>query len=134
RRCLLHTHDVDFDMLTRDPKWFLCASTSRLYEELQKPETTRQPAMAVLFHARLTRPVLGILLVFLGLSLVLRDQNRNLILSAASCLVLCALFFVFTYVCKTLGEYEYMAPALAACLPVLFFGPFAWVLFDAIHT
>jgi lipopolysaccharide export system permease protein len=134
RRCLLHTRDVDFDTLTRDPKWFLYASTGRLYEELQKPEATRQPAMAVLFHARLTRPLLGILLVFLGLSLVLRDQNRNLILSAGSCLVLCGLFFVFSYICKKLGENEYLVPALAACLPIIFFGPFAWVLFDAIHT
>jgi lipopolysaccharide export system permease protein len=135
RRCLLHTRDADFDTLTRDPsRWFQYASTARLYEELQRPESPRQPSVAVLFHVRLTRPLLGILLVFLGLSLVLRDQNRNLVLSAGSCLVLCATFFVLTYVCKTLGENEYLSPPLAACLPIIFFGPFGWVLFDAIHT
>jgi lipopolysaccharide export system permease protein len=133
-RYFLHTREVDFDTVTRPTNWYQYASTFRLYEEMQKPESARLAPMAVLFHTRLTRPLLGMLLVFLGLSVVLRDQNRNVILSAGSCLVLCGIFFLCSYGCKMLGENDYLAPALAAWLPLLAFGPLAMVFFDAVHT
>jgi lipopolysaccharide export system permease protein len=133
-RFRLYTTDLDFHALTRDPNWYLLASTSRLYEELQRPESNRLAAMAVLFHARMVRPLLGLLLVFMGLAVILRDQNRNVIISSGLCLVLCGVFFVACYACKMLGEHDVLSPALAAWMPVLFFGPFAVVLFDAMHT
>jgi len=133
-RYYLRTQSVDFDALTRDPNWFLRTSTYQLYEELQRTESTRLASMAVLFHTRLTRPILGMILVFLGLSVILRDQNRNVIISSGMCLVLCAVFFAAIFTCKHLGDNDYLAPALAAWIPVLCFGPLAFVLFDAIHT
>ena len=45
--------------------------------------------MAVMFHMRLTRPLLGLILVVMGLSIILRDQNRNVFISAGLCLLLC---------------------------------------------
>jgi lipopolysaccharide export system permease protein len=72
--------------------------------------------------------------VVLGLSVILRDQNRNVILSAGLCLVLAAAFFVGLYACKMLGDYDYVSPALAAWGPVLAFGPHSPALFDAVHT
>ena len=90
--------------------------------------------MAVLFHSRLTRPVLGVILVVLGLSVILRDQNRNIFISAGLCLVLCASFFAACIACQYLGNREHITPALAAWLPVLAFGPLSFVMFDAVHT
>jgi lipopolysaccharide export system permease protein len=110
------------------------ASTARLYQELQEPETSRLGAMAVQFQMRLTRPILGLLLVFMGVSMILRDQNRNVIISAGSCLVLCGVFFAVGYCAKMLGDNDILSPALSAWAPVLLFGPFAFVLFDAVHT
>ncbi len=133
-RYFLHTRDVDFDVVTRNPNWFVMASTPQLYDELQRPESTRLASMAVLFHTRLTRPILGMVLVLLGLSVILRDQNRNVIISSGMCLVLCGVFFAACYACKMLGDNEYLNPALAAWMPVLFFGPHSLVLFDAVHT
>lgn len=133
-RYFLHTRDVDFDVLTRSSNWFVMASTPQLYGELQRPESTRLASMAVLFHSRLTRPILGMVLVLLGLSVILRDQNRNVIISSGLCLVLCGVFFAACYACKMLGDNEYLDPALAAWMPVLFFGPHSLVLFDAVHT
>jgi lipopolysaccharide export system permease protein len=130
----LYTHEVDFDAITRQAKWFQLASTLRLYEELQRPDTVRVPQMAVLFHMRLTRPILGMILVFMGLSVILTDQNRNVFISAGLCLVLCALFFAAIFASKQLGDTDILSPALAAWLPVLLFGPLAFVMFDAIHT
>jgi lipopolysaccharide export system permease protein len=130
----LHTQEVDFNALTRQSKWFQLASTPRLYEELQRPDTVRVPQMAVLFHMRLTRPVLGLILVFMGLSVILTDQNRNVFISAGLCLVLCGLFFAAIFAAKQLGDSDILSPALAAWLPVLVFGPLAFVMFDAVHT
>jgi lipopolysaccharide export system permease protein len=130
----LHTDEVDFDTVTRSRAWFTFASTARLQVELGKPDSTRLAAMAVLFHQRLTRPLVGILLVLSGISVILRDQNRNVFLSAGLCLLLCALFFTAQFACKSLGDNEYLSPALAAWLPVLLFGPLAVTLFDAVHT
>ncbi|HTU92715.1 MAG TPA: LptF/LptG family permease [Gemmataceae bacterium] len=133
-RYFLHTRDVDFDVLTRNPNWFIMASTPQLYDELQRPESTRLAAMAVLFHTRLTRPILGMVLVVLGLSVILRDQNRNVIISSGMCLVLCGVFFAACYACKMLGDNEYLNPTLAGWMPVLIFGPYSLALFDAVHT
>ncbi len=130
----LHTQEVDFDTITRDRKWYTFASTARLAAELSKPDSTRLAAMAVLFHMRFTRPILGMILVLGGLSIILRDQNRNVFLSTGLCLGLCALFFAALFICRSLGDNEYISPALAAWIPVLIFGPMSFVWFDAVHT
>jgi len=130
----LHVQEVDFDALTRKNNWFMFTSTGKLRDLLFRPDAKRQAAVAVLFHMRLTRPILGLLLVLLGLSLILRDQNRNVFIGTGLCLIMCALFFGAIFACKQLGDGEYIAPALAAWLPVLAFGPLAFAWFDAIHT
>jgi len=130
----LRTSDIDYDMLTRSRQWFTFASTGKLNDLLNKGDTRKQPSVAVLFHMRFARPLLGILLVILGLSVILRDQNRNVFIGTGLCLGACALFFAAIFASKQLGDSEYVSPALAAWLPVLAFGPVAFVSFDAIHT
>ena len=130
----LSTKEVDFGLMTRDPKWFQHASTAQLYRELQRPEAARVARLAVLFHMRLTRPLVGMILVLMGLSVILTDQNRNVFISAGLCLVLCALFFGGVFAAKQLGDSDMVSPALAAWLPVLVFGPLALAMFDAVHT
>src|SRR5262249_32778773 len=117
-RYFLKTKEIDFDSITRDSrKWFYLAPTWRLYQELGKRDVERLPAMAVLFHMRLTRPILALILVFLGLSVILRDQNRNVFISAGLCLVLCATFFAVCFACQQLGDKDFISPALAAWMP-----------------
>jgi lipopolysaccharide export system permease protein len=130
----LRVQDVDFATITRPRNWYVLTSTSQLYNEMEKSDSLRLSAMAVLFHMRLTRPVIGMLLVMLGLSVILRDQNRNVFISAGMCLIISVLVLVATMFCKYLGDQDVVPPVVAAWLPVLFFGPLAFVLFDAIHT
>jgi lipopolysaccharide export system permease protein len=130
----LQTQEVDFETVARGRNWYVFASTARLSVELSKPDSTRLAPMAVLFHMRMTRPILGLVLLVLSLSIILRDQNRNIFISAGLCLVLCGLFFAAQFACKSLGDNDYISPALAAWLPVLFFGPLSVAMFDAIHT
>lgn len=130
----LKTNETDFDTITRPANWYVYASTPRLRELLAKPDSKRQPAVATTFHMRLTRPVVGLLLVLMGLAVILRDQNRHVFISVGLCLILAGVFYALMLGCKYLGEADIVAPALAAWLPVLVFGPLTLSLFDAVHT
>jgi lipopolysaccharide export system permease protein len=125
---------VDFETIIRQRNWWMFMPTWQLFREISRNSTARPAMVAVLFHKRLTRPLLGLILVFLGLSVILRDQNRNVFISAGLCLLLCALFFLADFFCKYLGDNELFSPALSAWMPVLIFGPLSFVMFDAIHT
>jgi lipopolysaccharide export system permease protein len=74
------------------------------------------------------------LLVFMGLSIILRDQTRHVFISAGLCLAMCAIFFAVVFGGRFLGTADYVTPAFAAWLPVLVFGPVTFALYDAIHT
>jgi lipopolysaccharide export system permease protein len=126
--------DVDFDNAIRSKNWYVYMTTWQLLQEMNRPGNLQQAGLAVVFHQRLTRPILGVLLVFMGLGTILRDQTRNVFISAGMCLILCAVFFGAILTCQFLGNNEYLTPALAAWLPVLGFGPLAFVMFDAVHT
>jgi lipopolysaccharide export system permease protein len=134
RKYFLKTSEVDFDVITRPRNWYNFASTARLRSELRKPDSARLAAMAVLFHTRLVRPLLGFILVLSGISLILKDQNRNIFISAGFCVGLCGIFFAVTFACKSLGDNEYLPPSLAAWAPILYFGPFSVAWFERMQT
>jgi len=125
--------ELDFNGVTRRHTWHQFADTASLWESLNKGTTTKQQ-LAVQFHSRLTRPFTTVILVFLGLSVILRDQNRNVFVSAGLCLGTAALFYGFVEASKYLGDQEFIPAILAAWLPVIVFAPVALVQFDAIHT
>ena len=129
----LHT-DVDFNAAIRTKNWAFYMSTWSILREMDRPGNQQQAGLAVIFHTRLTRPLLGLTLVVMGLGVILRDQTRNIFISAGMCLVLCGIFFGACIVCQYLGNNEHVSPALSAWLPVLGFGPLAFVMFDAVHT
>lgn len=130
----LKTRDVDIETLTRVKNWHLYIPTWDLLKELDKASNSTQNAyLAVAFHQRLTRPLVGLILILLGLSVILRDQNRNIFISAGLCLMLVAVFFATIFACQYLGR-DTLSPALAAWLPVFIFGPVSLVMFDAVHT
>jgi lipopolysaccharide export system permease protein len=132
----LKTKDVDLETIVRVKNWYMYQPTDRLLRELDRPGNTQHASLAVTFHMRLTRPLLGMILVLVGLSVILRDQNRNVFISAGMCLLLCVGFFASIFACQFLGKtgVEIISPALAAWLPVLLFGPASFVMFDMVHT
>ena len=133
-RYFLYTKDVDYEVVTRGAAWFLYASTPKLRELLARPDPRRQARVAVMFHMRLTRPLVGAVLVLLGLGVILRNPNRHVFISAGLCLVFSAVFYLLVLGCKYLGDNNLVAAPLAAWLPVLLFGPATLVQFDAVHT
>src|SRR5262249_1131311 len=114
----LFVKEIDFETATRPKNWEVFVPTMQLLIEMGKVEYSRRQPIAVLFHCRLTRPLLGMLLVFMGLSVILRDQNRNVFINVAQCLLLCVTFFLSSTACRFLGDHGDFAPMVAAWLPV----------------
>jgi len=129
----LKSAELDFDGVTRRFSWYQYADTPSIWEALNKGNAAKHQ-LAVQFHLRLTRPLTTLIIVFLGLAVILRDQNRNVLISAGMCLLTAACFYVFVEGAKYFGDQEYLPPVLAAWLPVIVFAPIAFVQFDAIHT
>jgi len=125
---------VDLETLTRVKNWHMYLPTWRILQELDRTSNLQHAGLAVAFHMRVTRTIAGLTLIVLGLSVILRDQNRNVFISAGMCLMLCVVFFLSIFACQFLGKDDYLSPALAAWLPVVAFGPLALVMFDAVHT
>ncbi len=134
RKFRLKVREADFDAMTRGSKWYTFASTAKLREILNRPDPRRMAPVAVLFHMRFTRPLVGMLMVVIGLAILLRDHNRHFLMSAGMCLVVCAMFYGLVFMSRYLGETDVIAAPFAAWLPVLIFGPYALVRFDAIQT
>jgi len=133
-RFFLKVQEADYDTVCRGGTWYVYASTTRLQEMLVDPEPRRRGKMAVLFHSRLTRPLVGAVMVLLGLSVILGNPNRHVIISAGLCLACSAGLYLFVIASKYLGDQELLPAPLAAWLPVIVWGPPALVAFDAVHT
>ncbi len=133
-RFFLKVHDADFDAVCRGGTWYVYAPTTKLRELLIDPEPRRRGKMAVLFHTRLTRPLVGAIAVVLGLSVILWNPNRHVIISAGLCMAFSAGLNLFVIACKYLGDQDVLPAPLAAWLPVLVFGPPTVVAFDSVHT
>ena len=70
-RFFLKVTDADYEAVCRGSTWYIYAPTTKLREMLIDPEPRRRGKMAVLFHSRLTRPLVGAIMVVLGLSVIL---------------------------------------------------------------
>ncbi len=133
-RAFLKTENADYDTVRRGGTWYVYASTVRLRELLGSDEPRRQVKMAVLFHSRITRPFIGMLLVMVGVSVILWNPNRHIALSAGLCMGIVVGYYICLFGCSALGNSTLVSPPLAAWLPVMIYGPVAIVSFDMIHT
>jgi lipopolysaccharide export system permease protein len=88
------------------------------------------PEPAVVFHQLLTWPIANLLLMLLGLPLVLRFRNRNLLFGIGSALLLCAAYFAVTQICQDLGKRGEVGPAVAVWFPVVLFSSVAAAIVD----
>ncbi|AMV26148.1 putative permease YjgP/YjgQ family protein [Gemmata sp. SH-PL17] len=133
-RFFVKIQDADYDAVCRGGAWFVYASTTELRSMLIDPEPRRRGKMAVLFHTRMTRPFVGMLMVVFGMAVILWNPNRHVIISSGLCLAISATVFLSTIACKYLGDQDVLPAALAAWLPVIVFGPPALVALDSVHT
>lgn len=122
--------DITFDRLASGDTNYEMLSTWELMRRVRSPSYSRVSVrkQCLHLHARITRPVLDILTVLLGLPLVARRGNHGLLSNLfLSSMVLGVMFGVaqaFAY----LGSANLIAPDLAAWAPVIVTGTLsAWV-------
>lgn len=131
---LLKVDRADFRHLTRVKSWYQYTTLANLIEEMNQPGTNQLTQLSVQFHQRMVSPVLAILMVMVSLGLVLKDQSKSVFIAAGSCLLMGGVIFALTHFGRYLGERETLSAPLAAWFPLIFMGPYAFVLRNAMHT
>lgn len=90
--------------------------------------------LEVKLHQRFAFPLANVILLLLGLPFVLRDNRRSVLMGVALAILIAALYLISTTVCANMGNNGTLTPALAAWLPVLFFGALGITLFDSVES
>lgn len=125
-QCFLVT-GLSFEQLTASSQWRDYASTYDLISTLSNRSLDVGADVRVEIHSRIVQPFLDITLLFLGLPIVLRKENRNIFVAIGYCLLVVIGFYAVTLVCKAMGSsyYGIRSPALAAFIPLIIFVPIA---------
>lgn len=128
-QCFLVT-DLSFEQLTASSQWRDYASTYDLISTLSNRSLDVGADVRVEIHSRIVQPFLDITLLFLGLPIVLRNENRNIFVAIGYCLLLVVGFYGVTLACKAMGSsyYGIRSPALAAFIPLIIFAPIATMM------
>jgi lipopolysaccharide export system permease protein len=124
---------ITFQQLAGGDNWEDHSSTPQLIAGLRNPSLDFGADVRVAIHSRMVRPFLDITLLFLGLPLVLRKENRNVFLAIGACAAVVSLFMVVTIVCRSIGASYWISPALGAWLPLFIFVPPAVVLTESMR-
>ncbi len=126
--------EVTFEQLEDGGSWRQYSSTFELVRGLRNPSLDFGADVRVAIHARLVQPLLDVTLLFLGLPLILAQENRNVFRAIGLCLVLVLAFMLVVIACNYLGTAYVVNPALAAWLPLMIFVPCAVGMSDPLRA
>jgi lipopolysaccharide export LptBFGC system permease protein LptF len=96
-------------------------SSDELREQQKRLPHDKQ-RMEVLLESRLSYPVAGLVLLFLGLPFVL-DEHGNIWKGIFSCMIICGSYYVLTFVLLDLAKLNIFSARLAAWTPNAIFLP-----------
>jgi len=103
------------------------ASVSELASRVRNPAVHNSTSLHVLLHERIVRAPLDFALIMLGLPMVVNRRGRNLFVMIAACMLTVLFFFALKTVAGAMGGGGYMlSPTMAAWIPLLVLGPFAY--------
>ncbi|NMC21642.1 MAG: LptF/LptG family permease [Thermogutta sp.] len=131
-QCFVVT-DMDYDQLAGDRVWLEYSSTATLIRGLHNPSLDLGADVRVRIHSRLVQPIRDLTLLFLGLPLLLRREQRNVFLALGLGLAIVIVFTTVVLAWEYLGANETISPALAAWGPLFIFVPFAAAWLDWIY-
>jgi lipopolysaccharide export system permease protein len=124
---------VSFEFLAAGANWRDFAATSEMIRELRSPSTDLGNDVRVAIHMRFLQPFFDTTLLFLGLPFVVTRTSRNPFISLGMCLAVVTVFMLVVLGSQSLGSTGWLAPALAAWLPLLLFAPLAAGMSDALR-
>jgi lipopolysaccharide export LptBFGC system permease protein LptF len=122
------------DVESQDPSVYRELYSIKKLEELGTHYKLQPPWIRLELWRRVTWPLVGVMLLVMGMPLVLVRQSTNIYMSIGICLVLCIAFFMVNYVCLNLGMQGHLSPWLAALLPFTIFGSLGGLLFMYVKT
>jgi lipopolysaccharide export system permease protein len=124
---------LSFEFLSAGANWRDFAATREMIHELRNPSTDLGNDVRVAIHTRFMQPFLDTTLLFLGLPFFVTRTNRNPFISIGLCVSVVTLFMVVVLGCQSLGSMGWLAPALAAWLPLMLFAPLAAGMSDTLR-
>ncbi|MCD0459747.1 LptF/LptG family permease [Roseiconus lacunae] len=126
---------VNAEILQTDQSSTRLCSTMHLAKRLRNPAVHNSISISVLLHERLIRVPLDFALVLLGLPLVVNRRDRKLFVTIAAAMGLVVFFFSLKTIGSALGGAGILfSPAIAAWLPLLVLGPFAFMRYREVQT
>jgi len=117
--------DIDFEQLTGGRVWREYSSTASLIRGLHNPSLDLGADVRVRVHGRIVQPLRDLNLLFLGLPLVVRREQRNVFVALGLGVLVVSLFTSVILTCEYLGSIYLISPALATWLPFFIFIPLA---------
>jgi len=122
--------DIDFEQLTGGRVWREHSSTATLIRGLHNPSLDLGADVRVRVHGRIVQPLRDLNLLFLGLPLVVRREQRNVFVALGLGVLVVSLFTAVMLTCEYLGSIYLVSPGLAAWLPFFIFVPLAVAQMD----
>jgi len=120
--------NIDWSQLALGQNAARYASLAELVRASRQPTFFFSSRQRVEVHWRIIRPFVDMTIVLIGLPLVVGRGGRNVFVAAGWCLGLIVAVNLTVFACHGLGAASLIQPpALAAWLPLIFFGPLAWV-------
>jgi lipopolysaccharide export system permease protein len=118
---------VTFEQLSIGSAWRQNLSSWELITGLRGQTIEPGADVRLTLHSRCVRPLLDLSIVLLGIPLVLRRETRNIFMAATIGLMLVVALWVVMIASDALGRNYLISATLAAWLPLLVFGPLAYV-------
>ncbi|MFM2095962.1 MAG: hypothetical protein RIS70_3086, partial [Planctomycetota bacterium] len=109
RQCFV-VSQLTFEQIATGDLWQRFSSTSELIHELGNPSYRVGAETRVIIHSRFLQPFLDVTLVMLGLPLVLRRENQNLVPAITGGLAVVCGFSVLLITCHGLGANYLLSP------------------------
>jgi len=125
---------MNFRRMTRSKTWYQYASLMEIVSEMEETGAQQLSCLATQLHQRLAAPLVTLVTIALGLGIFLRESSKNVFLNTGLCLAGAAGIFLCTMIAKYLGDREYISTALAGWLPIMIFGPMAYMLRDGMQS
>ena len=132
-QCFL-VSELTFDQLTASSQWRDHASSYALISALRNRSLDFGADVRVEIHSRIVQPLLDLTLLFLGLPIVLRKENRNIFIAIGYCLLVVLCFYAVTLACKGMGNAYMLSPTTAAFLPLILFVPIATAMSSPLRS
>lgn len=120
------------DIQMRQAEGWISYLSLKSLRELQADGSVDRAAIVRTRHARITAPIVSLVLLLLGLPFFLDRSPANVLSDAGKCMIACGLCYVVTFVAQCIRpETE---SALPAWIPIFLFATIAMVLIDRVRT